>query len=128
MELGERVAIFLARPIYRIFLKRPIWWFLSSVKTYFFAEMSVQLGNLERQSQIEDSKLEQRWTALEQRLHGLEAANAAQWDAIEQLLLALFQQPELRTLDPEWKDGPAGETPLIDTADANRMHAANSVR
>jgi hypothetical protein len=122
MGLGERIAIFFVRPVYRVFFERPLWWFLAKIKAYFLAEMGDRLGNFERRFQIEADR---RCTALEQRL---EAANAEQWDAMEKLLLALFRQPELRTLDAEWKRGSQDNTSIIDTSDANGMHAANSVR
>jgi hypothetical protein len=38
----------------------------------------------------------QRLVAIEERLRAMEANNAAQWDALEQLLLAMFRQPEAR--------------------------------
>ena len=128
MRFGERVAIFFVRPIYRTFFEKPLWWFVARVKTFFFAEIGLQLGNFERRFQTEDAVSDQRWAALERRLQSLEAANAAQWDALEQLLLALFRQPELRTLDPEWTVSSRQETSILNTSDGNGVHAANNIR
>ena len=88
----------LFRPIYRAFFERPIWWFLARVKVFFFAETLARLDNMERQlSELAGRR--QDWGVLEHRLQALEATNAAQWDSIERLLLALFQQPGERTFD-----------------------------
>jgi len=73
------------RPIYRSFVERPLWWFLAKVKAFFLAEIGVQIQNTE-----------QRVAAMEERLRQIDVNNAAQWDALEQLLLALFRQPESR--------------------------------
>jgi len=73
------------RPIYKAFFERPLWWFLARVKAYFLAEIGPQLESNES-----------RLAAVEERLKSAEANNAAQWSALEQLLLALFRQPEVR--------------------------------
>ena len=88
----------LFRPVYRAFFERPIWWFLARVKAFFFAETLARLDNMERQL-AELSGRRQEWSVIEERLRAAEANNAAQWDAIERLLLALFQQPGPRTFD-----------------------------
>jgi hypothetical protein len=73
------------RPFYRLLVERPLWWFLSRVKAYFLAEVGVQI-----------EQTGQRLAAIEERLRAMEANNAAQWDGLEQLLLAMFRQPEAR--------------------------------
>jgi hypothetical protein len=73
------------RPIYKAFFERPLWWFLGKVKAFFLAEIGPQIESTES-----------RLAAIEERLRSMEANNAAQWDALEQLLLALFRQPEVR--------------------------------
>jgi len=73
------------RPCYRVLVERPLWWFLSRVKAYFLAEVGVQI-----------EQTGQRLAAIEERLWAMETSNAAQWDALEQLLLAMFRQPEAR--------------------------------
>jgi len=128
MRFSKRVAVFLLRPIYRNLFERPLWWFLAKVKAFFFAEVGIQLGNIERRFQVEDAVNEQRWASLEQRLRSLEASNAAQWDAVEQLLLALFRQPEPQALDPDWKVSTPQESPLLSATDLNRVHAASNIR
>lgn len=73
------------RPIYKGFFERPLWWFLARVKAFFLAEIGPQLASTEH-----------RLAAIEERLQSAEANNAAQWNALEQLVLALFRQPEVR--------------------------------
>jgi hypothetical protein len=86
------------RPIYRAFFERPVWWFLARVKAFFFAETLTRLDNMERQlSEVLGRR--QEWAALDERLRAADVSNAAQWDAIERLILALFQQPGPRTFD-----------------------------
>jgi hypothetical protein len=128
MSSSKRVAVFILRPFYRTFFERPLWWFLAKVKAFFFAEVGIQLGNIERRFRTEDAVEEQRWAALEQRLRSLEASNAAQWDAMEQLLLALFRQPEPQTLDPDWKASTPQETAISSATNLNRVHAASNIR
>src|SRR5665213_3876787 len=94
MRLVKRVL----RPVYRLFFERPLWWFLARVKGFFLAEIGVQI-----------EQTAQRVTAIEEQLRAAEASNAAQWDALEQLLLAMFRVPEVRT-EPNWRsDTPQGE-------------------
>ncbi len=120
--------VFIVRPVYRKLFERPLWWFLAKVKAFFFAEVGIQLGNIERRFRTEDAVDEQRWASLDQRLRSLEASNAAQWDAIEQLLLALFRQPEPQTQSPEWKVSTPQDTPILSATDLNRVHAASNLR
>jgi hypothetical protein len=95
------------RPIYRSFVERPLWWFLAKVKTFFLAEIGVQI------SQIDE------------RVRRIEANNAAQWDALEQLLLAMLRQPEVR-LDSN------GETVVrqnqLMVAEQGRTYERNDIR
>src|SRR5690242_798633 len=128
MRFGERLMVFILRPIYRKFFKRYLWSFLAKVKTFFFAEVNIHIGNIELRFQTEDAVNEQRWASLEQLLRSLEASNAAQWDAMEQLLLALFRQPEQQTPDPEWKASTPHEPPILSATDLNRVHAASNIR
>ena len=82
MGFVKRVVIFFARPIYKGLIERPLWWFLARVKGFFFAETMDRL-----------TAIEARLTALEKRedFNRIEAHTAAQWDAVEQLLLALIE-------------------------------------
>ena len=61
------------RPIYRRFFKKPLWSFLAKVKVFFVADFVAEI---------------------EPRLAEIEARNAAQWKALEQLLLAVIRLPE----------------------------------
>jgi hypothetical protein len=70
------------RPVYRLFVERPLWWFLARVKAFFLAEIDLHIQQTER-----------RLADMEERARKAEENNAAQWDAIEQLLLAMFRQP-----------------------------------
>ncbi len=123
MRFGERVLIFVFRPIYRTFIERPLWWFLSRVKAYFLVEVGPQLENIGRHLQDQ----QQRWAALEERLQRAEAGNAAEWDALEQLLLALFREPgpqsSTRASTPENPEASA-----LPESNQNRAHAASNIR
>ena len=133
MKFFERLAFFILRPIYRGVFERPVWWFLAKVKTFFFSEIGVQLGNFERRFQTEDAVDEQRWACLERRLQCLEANNAAQWDALEQLLLALFRQPELTnseltSLERNDNAATTEQVSIPAAIDLKRVHAASHLR
>lgn len=122
MSVSKRLAIIFVRPIYRAFFEKPLWWFLSRVKAYFFAEVGVQLGNIERF--LGQDRESQRWMAVEERLRTLEANNAAQWAALEQLLLALFRQAELRRT--ERVEEPMGDD--SQNGQLTQVHTAGSLR
>jgi hypothetical protein len=82
MRLVRKVLGAILRPIYKGFFERPLWWFLARVKAFFLAEIGPRIeGN------------EHRLAVIEERLRSTEANNAAQWNALEQLLLGLFRQP-----------------------------------
>jgi hypothetical protein len=61
------------RPIYRRFFKKPLWSFLAKVKVFFVADFVAEI---------------------EPRITAMEAKNAAQWKALEQLILAMIRLPE----------------------------------
>ena len=86
---------------------------------------------------------DQRWAALEAQLRGaeaksiaameerfrhLEATNAAQWDAIEQLLLALYRQPDARSAVAESEYGRLDDKAGGSRSEMSRAHAANYIR
>jgi hypothetical protein len=124
MKFVERVVVSIFRPIYRVFFERPLWWFLAKVKAFFFAEISVQISQGFRR--VED--LERRLCAIEERLQATERSNAAQWDALEQLLLAVFRQPEFQTSEPNGKISKETESLISSSTDLNRAHAASNIR
>lgn len=125
MRFGEKVVLFIFRPIYRTFIERLLWWFLARVKIFFLADIAAQVDNIERRLR-EDHQ--QRWAAIEERLRGAEASNAAQWGAMEQLLLALFRQSELRPLDSDWKLSAPQHTPISIPAELNGVDGPNHIR
>src|SRR5579883_1969060 len=101
---GERVVLFFVRPIYRTFVERPLWWFVARVKVFFLAEISPQLESIGRQLEHERqllANIEHRIMLIEHRLSSIEQGGNAQWDSLEQLLLALYRQPEIRTASPD---------------------------
>ena len=59
---------------------------------YFLAEIGPRIESAEG-----------RLVAIEERLRSTEANNAAQWGALEHLLLALFRQPEVHIETGELK-------------------------
>lgn len=116
MRFGERIVVFIFRPIYRTFFDRLIWWFLAKVKVFMLADIGAQLQSIE-----------QRLRAIEERDAAGVASNAAQWDALEQLLLALFRSSELRSSDTN-RDTSTSQVSLPSDTDSNRVHAASNMR
>jgi hypothetical protein len=126
MRFGERVVVFILRPIYRTFFERLFWWFLLKVKVFLLADVQAQLNSIEARLRSDDSA--QRWAAMEERLRSAELSNAAQWDSLEQLLLALFRQPYFRTSDSDRKLDTGQEGSFSSAGDMNRAHAASNLR
>lgn len=127
MRFGEKITLYIFRPIYRTFVERLLWWFLARVKVFFLAEIGPQISeclakidNVERRLQ----QLEQ----LAEPMRRAETNSAAQWDALEQLLLALIRQPESRVLDANWNVAIDREASLSSAIEPNRVHAASNIR
>lgn len=131
MRFGEKLVVYIFRPIYRTFFERLLWWFLARIKVFFLAETGVQLSRILRKLENIESvqqQQQQRWAEIEQRLRRAEEVNAAQWDGLEQLLLAMFRQPELRILGDESERANSREILDSSATDLNRAHAASSIR
>jgi hypothetical protein len=85
MRFVRKVLGQILRPFYKAFFERPLWWFLARVKAFLLAEIGPQIaGN------------EHRLAAIEERLRSLEANFGGQWSALEELLLAMYRQPEVQ--------------------------------
>jgi hypothetical protein len=129
MRFGERIVVFVFRPIYRTFFDRLFWCFLAKVRVFFMADITARLDALEQRLQAENS---QRWAAIEERLRSAETSNSAQnsvqWDALEQLLLALYRQPDSGALDLYRKRDTSEEPPVSNPTEFHRAHAANNLR
>lgn len=121
MRLSERLVVFIFRPIYRTFFDRLVWWFLLKVKIFMLADVRAQLDGMEARLRSDDSH--RRLTAMEERLRSVEANNVAQWDALEQLLLALFRQPAVSPADAK-SNVRGDQTPIRSATDPNAVHAA----
>lgn len=127
MRFGERIVVYIFRPIYRTFFERLLWWFLAKVKVFFLAEISAQVS----ESLAKTADIERRLAAIEEMaagLRGADAKNAAQWDALEQLLLALFREPESRTWDTDREVGTPAHSAIATAAGLDRVHEANNIR
>ncbi|MFZ0591183.1 MAG: hypothetical protein WAM39_11910 [Bryobacteraceae bacterium] len=124
MKFLERAIVSILRPIYRALIERPLWWFLAKVKAFFFAEITVQVA--EGFSKLDD--LERRLRAIEERIQGVERNNAAQWDALEQLLLALFRQQQFQASELNGKLSSPEEPSISNASDLIRAHAASNIR
>lgn len=98
------------------------------MKAFLLAETGAQISECLRRLERIESEQRQRLATIEERLRAAEASNAAQWDGIEQLLLAMFRQPESRSSDAEWKTAASQPNPASNGADLNRVHAAGSIR
>ena len=121
MGLIKRAAVAFVRPFYKALVERPLWWFLSRVKAFFFAEtmdrltaIEMKLGGLGNSPRYEN------------HFNHIEASNAAQWDALEQLLLAVLSQPRdvVRELD---SGGSAGDS-LSPATKSFTANASNNLR
>jgi hypothetical protein len=121
MGLGKRAAVYVARPIYRKLFERPLWWFLAKVKVFFLAEISQRILMIENKL----DKLE-KLGSIEECLRSAEVSNVAQWDAIEQLLLAIIRQPELRRAHLEEDLGSFQNTSTA--TELNRVNDPNNIR
>jgi hypothetical protein len=128
MRFGEKLVVFILRPIYRTFFERLLWWFLARMKAFFLAETSIQLSQILRKLENIESMQQQRWAEIEARLRAAEANNAAQWDGLEQLLLAMFRQTDSQSLRGEWEQANSREISGSSATDLNRAHAASSIR
>jgi hypothetical protein len=117
MRFIRKTAVVLIRPIYKAFLERPLWWFLAKVKAFFFAETLECLAVLEN-----------RVKGIEDRLNNLEANHAAEWDGIEQLLLAMFRQPACATLEPASDDKRLWAGRASEAAGFARSNGPNNIR
>lgn len=126
LRFGERITLFFFRPLYRTFVERLVWWFLTKVKIFFVADMAAQVDSIDRRLREEDHS--KRWAAIDQRLRSLEQANAAQWSAIEQLLLAMFQSSELPALDPDGRDSALQGDAVASRVELTEANGRNHLR
>ena len=106
MGLAKKIA----RPIYRAFFEKPLWWFLAILKEFFIADLSERSVALEIKLENKLHKLDN----IEERLRSAEAVNAAQWDAIEQLLLAILSQREVQISESNWEGGASQHIAISD--------------
>ncbi len=127
----KKLAIAIVRPFYKALFERPLWWFLSKVKAYFFEEVNQRLSDLEervRPGRINESTgsneraLVERLQGIEERLRHIDSGSAAQWDALEQLLLAMFRQSNGQADASMVLTLPSKPAPL------DRAHAASNLR
>ncbi|MDQ2843054.1 MAG: hypothetical protein M3Y72_18850 [Acidobacteriota bacterium] len=124
MRAGKRAVVYVARPIYRKFIERSLWSFLAKIKVFFMAETSERLSLLENRV-VELTNLLQ---TNEQRFRNMEASGTAQWDAMEQLLLAMFRQRESRIYDADRESSTLQQAAILNTTDVNRVNEPNTVR
>lgn len=121
MRFGEKIVVFIFRPIYRTFFERLLWWFLTKIKIFMLAEISAEQNDIRAQL----DNIEQRLRVIEE---GQRTTNdAGQWDALEQLLLSLFRSSELRISDATWEPTPP-QRALTTETNSNRVHAASNLR
>ena len=102
----------LFRPVYKLFIEKPLWWFLDKVKAFFLAEIGVQIAETAH-----------RLAVMEQRQAAADAGRGAQWNALEQLLLAMFRQPDasVRSASPQ-------NELAADAAGRDRTNERNNLR
>lgn len=131
MRFGEKLIVFLFRPIYRTFFERLTWWFLTRIKVFFLAEVIASLTDLTaRMERIENRPIPDQsgvTGALDEKFRSLEAANLAQWRAMETLLLAMFRQSESRIVDERFA-GRAAEHEAVNGIRPERANVATNIR
>jgi len=111
--LGFRAA----RYVYRGWFERPVWWWLAKVKEFFFAETLHRL-----------TVLESRLGQIEERLQRMEASTPAQWDALEQLILAILRQPAQDCQDLTSPIHLHQSTNKIEPSELNGVNATGNLR
>lgn len=129
MRFGEKLVVYIFRPIYRTFFERLLWWFLARIKVFFLAEIGVQLSQILRKLENIESvqqQQQQHWAEVEQRLRRAQEINAAQWDSLEQLLLAMFRQPESGRFGGSWETADSRAVSEPSAIDLYRAHAATN--
>lgn len=147
---------FLLRPIYRAFFKRPLRWGFGKLRAFFLADVIARLQSVEQLSaqlheaeknlagqlhnlraelvpylqraEVELGTLEPRFAAQHAHNAAHQAYNAAQWDAIEQLILAMFRLPESQTSTSGLDSGAPEESQYPRTVALNEVHAIAHLR
>jgi hypothetical protein len=110
----------LVRPVYRRFVERRLWWFLAILKRFFLDDIAAKIDDIDRRLKVQESAIE--------RL-AADRSNAAQWDAIEQLILALFQHSESRSQNPDWEVRPLDhQAPTSGATESYQVNASNNLR
>lgn len=102
MRFGEKLAIFFIRPIWRTFFERLFWWFLARIKVFMLGEIGVQLANIENACRALEN-IERRLQALEE---SRSAISPSDWNALEDLILSLLNQPHSRPAAPLYINEP----------------------
>ena len=120
----KRGIVAISRPVYKRVFEARLWWFLSKVKAYFFLEVGQQLADIGTQLHA----LEHRQAQVEERLKTIEANNAAQWDALEQLLLAMFRQGSASNDRSDFWQNADNQSMIPSQEPSYRTHAASSLR
>jgi hypothetical protein len=77
--------------------------------------------------EYQSERAEKRLAAIEDRLNSTEANNAAQWSGMEQLLLALYRQPEAR-IESDGRYSVERDDPTTSVAGPDRTHEQNNLR
>ena len=126
LRFGERIVLFFFRPLYHTFIERLLWWFLTKVKIFFIADLAAQVDSIDRRLREDHHE---RWMSIDRRLRDLESSNAAQWRAIEDLLLALFRSSEGPALDSDWEITVQNAVAAIPSpAELNRVDGPRHIR
>jgi hypothetical protein len=121
MRFAEKLVVVCFRPIYRTLFERLLWWFLTRVKAFFFAETTARLDSIKAnlaQLNFQIEQLTRRIAETDVKVSSLlsrpvDTSAVTQWESIEQLLLAMFRQSE-----PDFGHDSA----------ASRTHEASNIR
>lgn len=127
MRFSEKIVVFLLRPIYRAFFERLLHWHLIKFKQFLLAETVTSLADLTaRIEQIERSiSAGADPGAMQELLRQNQTSSAAQWSAIETLLLAMFRQSGLSNADLANIDNPKTRAAV---ASLHEVNASDNIR
>jgi hypothetical protein len=150
MKFGRRMVLFFSRPVYRALFDGPLTEIntrlqrvesLSSQLRDAEANLAAQMHNLRAELVPYLQRAEANNAGLSAQLRGLDASFAeklrnseanrgndpvsvAHWNAIEQLVLALFRLPESRA----WESSSAPDAHPEALPDRNGLHATSNLR
>lgn len=101
MGFAERIAVGIFRPFYKRYFERPLWWFLSKVKDYFFADSIEATARRSAEMEARLRHVEAQLDSVQSQLSQIGANDMAKWSAIEELVLGMLRQRDWQSAQSE---------------------------